>query len=118
MPTYSVDDPSLVFTYDSVTVALPCCGFAFDVDHVDDGSDPPTYTCPNCQDAPPRTVGRGPIIFGWQFKKVAWNWRSVIIGFHGGRNPVSGKPFMFVGLGPFLGLDFHKPAEGHFHEHA
>jgi hypothetical protein len=52
---------------------------------------------------------------GWRFKKVAWNWTSFCIGYHGGRNPVSGKPFLYIGLGPFLGLDFHKPEEGHFH---
>jgi hypothetical protein len=54
-------------------------------------------------------------MFGWRFKKVAWSWTSFCIGYHGGRNPVSGKPFLYIGLGPFLGLDFHKPAEGHFH---
>jgi hypothetical protein len=54
-------------------------------------------------------------MFGWRFKKVTWIWTSFCIGYHGGRNPVSGKPFLYIGLGPFLGLDFHKPAEGHFH---
>jgi hypothetical protein len=29
-------------------VVMPCCGFTFDADHSDDGSDPPTYTCPLC----------------------------------------------------------------------
>lgn len=27
-------------------VVMPCCAFTFDASHTDDGSDPPTYTCP------------------------------------------------------------------------
>jgi len=53
---------------------------------------------------------------GWRFKKVSWNWTSCCFGFHAGRNPVSGKRFMYIGLGPFLGLDFDK--KGSTHEHA
>lgn len=101
-------------------VSAPCCGFCFGSEHSDAGSDPETYTCPLCEpepDPPTPTRGRGPIVGGWQFKKVSWNWRSCCVGYHGGRNPVSGKPFVFIGLGLFLGLDFHKPAEGHFNEH-
>ena len=30
-------------------VVMPCCGFTFDACHTDDRSDPPTYSCPNCE---------------------------------------------------------------------
>jgi hypothetical protein len=46
-----------------------------------------------------------------RFKKFTWNWTSFIVGVHAGRNPVSGKRFLYVGLGPFLGLDFHWPKD-------
>jgi hypothetical protein len=46
-----------------------------------------------------------------RLKRVAWNWGSVIIGVHYGRNPASLKRFLYVGLGPFLGLDFHWPED-------
>lgn len=34
-------------------VEMPCCGFTFDADHTDNGSDSPTYTCPLCHPDPP-----------------------------------------------------------------
>lgn len=46
-----------------------------------------------------------------RLKRVAWNWGSIIVGIHYGRNPVSHKRFLYVGLGPFLGLDFHWPED-------
>lgn len=48
---------------------------------------------------------------GIRFKKFTWNWTSFIIGVHAGRNPVSGKRFLYIGLGPFLGMDFHWPED-------
>jgi len=47
----------------------------------------------------------------WRYKKVTWNWTSLIIGVHAGRNPANRKSFAFIGLGYGLGLDFHKPKE-------
>lgn len=46
-----------------------------------------------------------------RFKKVTWNWLSVLVGFHYGRNPRSGERFLHIGLGPFLGLDFYWPED-------
>jgi hypothetical protein len=49
---------------------------------------------------------------GWRFKKVTWNWTSLCVGVHAGRNPATGARFAYVGLGYGLGLDFHRPEEG------
>lgn len=46
-----------------------------------------------------------------KFKRVTWNWGSFILGVHYGRNPVSGARFLYIGLGPFLGLDFYWPED-------
>lgn len=59
-------------------VVMPCCGFAFDACHEDDGSDPPTYTCPLCSvpDAPTHshdgTVGCRCV--ACQRERVAQHW--------------------------------------------
>lgn len=41
-----------------------------------------------------------------RFKRVTFNPLSIMIGFHYGRNPVSGQRFLHVGFFPMLGLDF------------
>lgn len=46
-----------------------------------------------------------------KFKKFTWNWLSILIGFHYGRNPVNGQRFLHIGLGPFLGIDFYWPED-------
>lgn len=50
---------------------------------------------------------------GIRFKKVSWNWTAINLFFtwHGGRNPVSGHRFLYIGAGPFLGFDFYWPNE-------
>jgi hypothetical protein len=50
---------------------------------------------------------------GIRFKKVSWNWTAINLFFtwHGGRNPVSGHRFLYIGTGPFLGFDFYWPKE-------
>jgi hypothetical protein len=40
------------------------------------------------------------------FKRFTWNWLSIMIGFHYGRNPVDGKRFLHVAPIPFFGIDF------------
>jgi hypothetical protein len=63
-------------------------------------------TCGDVRDGTPR--GRVPFhVFGWRFKKVVWNWTSLIIGVHAGRNPATGARFAYIGLGYGLGLDFY-----------
>ena len=46
-----------------------------------------------------------------RFKRVSWNWGSFIVGVHYGRNPISNDRFLYIGLGPFLGLDFYWPKD-------
>lgn len=46
-----------------------------------------------------------------KFKKFTWNWFSFLIGYHYGRNPVNQQRFLHIGLGPFLGIDFHWPED-------
>lgn len=65
------------------------------------------------------TVSRLPYFRGMRFKEVSWRWTAINLLFtwHGGRNPVSGHRFLYVGVGPFLGFDFYWPAErGEVHE--
>ena len=50
-------------------------------------------------------------MLGWRFKKVTWNWTSMCVGIHVGRNPATGARFAYIGLGYGLGLDFYKPEE-------
>jgi hypothetical protein len=52
-------------------------------------------------------VGASAYAFGWRFKKVTWNWTSLCVGIHAGRNPATGARFAYVGLGYGLGLDFY-----------
>jgi hypothetical protein len=47
-----------------------------------------------------------------RFKKFTFNLLSVMVGFHYGRNPVSGARFLHVAPVPFLGLDFWWPGDG------
>lgn len=48
-----------------------------------------------------------------RLKRVAWNWTtlSLLFTIHKGRNPATGKRFLYVGVGPFLGFDFHWPED-------
>jgi hypothetical protein len=50
---------------------------------------------------------------GVKFKEVSWRWTAINILFtwHGGRNPVNGHRFLYIGVGPFLGFDFYWPNE-------
>jgi hypothetical protein len=50
---------------------------------------------------------------GMRFKEVSWRWTAINLFFtwHGGRNPVSGHKFLYIGIGPFLGFDFYWPEE-------
>jgi hypothetical protein len=41
-----------------------------------------------------------------RFKRVTFSLLSPLIGFHYGRNPVSGQRFLHVAPFPFFGLDF------------
>lgn len=54
-----------------------------------------------------------PYFHGMRFKEVSWRWTAInlFLTWHGGRNPVSGHKFLYVGIGPFFGLDFYWPAE-------
>lgn len=46
-----------------------------------------------------------------RFKKFTFNLLSIMIGFHYGRNPVSGDRFLHVAPVPFFGIDFYWPAD-------
>lgn len=48
-----------------------------------------------------------------RFRRASWNWGSLIVGIHYGRNPATGARFLYVGLGPFLGIDFYWPEDHH-----
>lgn len=46
-----------------------------------------------------------------RFKKFTFNLLSFMIGFHYGRNPISGERFLHVAPIPFFGIDFYWPRE-------
>lgn len=48
-----------------------------------------------------------------RFKKFTFNLLSIMIGFHYGRNPVSGERFLHVAPIPFFGIDFDFPKDHH-----
>jgi hypothetical protein len=58
-------------------------------------------------------ASRLPYFRGMKFKEVSWRWTAINLFFtwHGGRNPVSGHRFLYIGVGPFLGFDFYWPEE-------
>jgi hypothetical protein len=40
------------------------------------------------------------------FKRFTFSWLSPLLGFHAGRNPISGRRFLHVAPIPFIGIDF------------
>jgi hypothetical protein len=44
-----------------------------------------------------------------RFKRFTFSLLSPLIGFHVGRNPVSGQRFVHVAPFPFFGIDFNLP---------
>ncbi|HWI69265.1 MAG TPA: hypothetical protein VNS88_12960 [Nitrospiraceae bacterium] len=44
-----------------------------------------------------------------RFQRFTFNLKSPLIGFHIGRNPVSGQRFVHVAPFPFFGIDFNLP---------
>lgn len=42
-----------------------------------------------------------------KFKRVTFSLLSPLIGFHIGRNPVSGQRFVHIAPFPFFGIDFN-----------
>lgn len=44
-----------------------------------------------------------------RFKRFTFSWLSPLIGFHVGKNPVSGQRFVHVAPIPFFGIDFNLP---------
>jgi hypothetical protein len=41
-----------------------------------------------------------------RFKRITFNLLSIMVGFHYGRNPVTGQRFLHVAPIPFVGFDF------------
>lgn len=44
-----------------------------------------------------------------RFKRFTFNLLSPLVGFHVGKNPVSGQRFVHVAPFPFFGIDFNLP---------
>jgi hypothetical protein len=44
-----------------------------------------------------------------RFKRFTFSWKSPLLGFHVGKNPVSGQRFVHVAPFPFFGIDFNLP---------
>lgn len=44
-----------------------------------------------------------------RFKRWTFSWKSPLLGFHIGENPVSGQRFVHIAPVPFVGLDFNLP---------